>query len=91
MAHLDQSGWPNGVIIDRTAGSAGVVALRSDGYQPSVTDGNDVTVTWDARLRDEDVLDEIRLTSDLIIAATQADEPMTQRDVDRVLGLTGSA
>jgi len=54
-----------------------------------VTDGDDVTLTWDARLRDEDVLEEIRLTSDLIIAATQSEAPMTQRDVDRVLGLTG--
>jgi hypothetical protein len=54
-----------------------------------VTEVDDVTVTWDPRLRDEDVLDEIRLTSDLIIAATQADAPMTQRDVDQILGLTG--
>ncbi|HZG98338.1 MAG TPA: hypothetical protein VEY14_08755 [Nocardioidaceae bacterium] len=55
-----------------------------------MTDGNDVTVsTWDARLRDEDVLDEIRMTSDLMIAATQSDAPMTQHDVDRVLGLNG--
>jgi hypothetical protein len=54
-----------------------------------VADGDDVTVTWDARLRDEDVLDEIRLTSDLIIAATQVDLPMSQCDVDRILGLTG--
>jgi hypothetical protein len=53
-----------------------------------MTDGNDVTATWDARLQDEDTLDEIRLTSDLIIAASQADQPMSQRDVDEVLGLT---
>lgn len=89
MAHLGETGWPNGVILGRTDGSGGVVPLRSDGYWPSVTDGEDVTVTWDARLRDEDILDEIRLTSDLMIAATQSDAPMTQRDVDRVLGLTG--
>lgn len=89
MAHLSQTGWPNGVIIGPTPGSSDNVDLRSNGYAASVTDGDDVTLTWDARLRDEDVLEEIRLTSDLIIAATQSDAPMTQRDVDRVLGLTG--
>jgi len=90
MAHSGEPGWSKVVIIDRTADSAEVVALRSSGYGPTVTDGNDVTVsTWDPRLRDEDVLDEIRMTSDLMIAATQSDAPMTQHDVDRVLGLNG--
>lgn len=50
-----------------------------------MTDGNDVTATWDERLQDEDTLDEIRLTSDLIIAASQAEQHMSQRDVDEVL------
>ena len=90
MAHSGEPGWSIVVIIGRTADSADVVALRSSGYGPTVTDGNDVTVsTWDPRLRDEDVLDEIRMTSDLMIAATQSDATMTQHDVDRVLGLNG--
>ncbi len=50
-------------------------------------DGEQMTVTWDPRLSDEDVLDEIRLTSDLIIAASQSTAPLDQADIDRILGL----
>jgi hypothetical protein len=41
----------------------------------------------DDRLRDDDVLDEIELTSRLIIAASGRDEPMTQDEVDAFLDL----
>jgi hypothetical protein len=41
----------------------------------------------DDRLRDDDVLDEIELTSRLIIAASNRDTPMTQAEVDAFLGL----
>jgi len=46
-------------------------------------------VIWDERLRDQDVLDEIRLTSDLMIAASEAQDRLSQRDVDEILGLNG--
>lgn len=41
----------------------------------------------DDRLRDDDVLDEIELTSRLIIAASNRETPMTQSEVDAFLGL----
>ncbi len=41
----------------------------------------------DERLRDDAVLDEIELTSRLIIAASNRDTPMTQAEVDAFLGL----
>lgn len=44
----------------------------------------------DSRLRDDDVLDEIELTSRLIIAASSRDEHLSQREVDEILGIASS-
>jgi hypothetical protein len=44
----------------------------------------------DDRLRDDAALDEIELTSRLIIAASQHSERLTQGEVDEILGVTGS-
>lgn len=41
----------------------------------------------DQRLRDDEVLDEIEMTSRLIIAASARQTPMTQREVDDLLGV----
>ena len=41
----------------------------------------------DERLRDDAALDEIELTSDLMIAASAHDAPLSQAEVDRILGL----
>lgn len=41
----------------------------------------------DVRLRDEQALDEIELTSDLMIAASEHDGPLTQSQVDQILGI----
>ena len=41
----------------------------------------------DERLRDDAALDEIELTSDLMIAASAHDVPLSQAEVDRILGL----
>ena len=41
----------------------------------------------DERLRDDAVLAEIELTSRLIIAASERDRPLTQAEVDELLGL----
>lgn len=38
-------------------------------------------------LHDDELFEELQLTTDLIIAASQADEPLGPRDVDRLLGL----
>ncbi|MCW2770425.1 MAG: hypothetical protein JWR27_1858 [Aeromicrobium sp.] len=42
----------------------------------------------DSRLRDDQALDEIELTSRLIIAASAQDRPLTQGEVDEILGLS---
>ena len=40
-------------------------------------------------LEDGELLDEVELTTNLIIAASAAPEPLTQEVVDRILGLDG--
>lgn len=41
----------------------------------------------DSRLRDDQALDEIELTSRLIIAASSKDGHLSQREVDEILGI----
>ena len=44
----------------------------------------------DQRLRDDTVLDEIELTSRLMIAATELGRPLSQHEVDKILGVAAS-
>ena len=48
---------------------------------PGVHDQFDVT------LEDADLLGEVELTTNLIIAASEADEHMTTAEIDRILGV----
>lgn len=41
----------------------------------------------DVRLRDQQALDEIEMTSNLMIAASEHDGPLTERQVDEILGI----
>lgn len=41
----------------------------------------------DARLRDDTAMDEIELVSRVMIAATEHAGPLTQREVDEILGV----
>lgn len=41
----------------------------------------------DARLRDQDALDEIEMTSNLMIAASESDAPLTGEQIDTILGV----
>ena len=41
----------------------------------------------DTRLQDPLVLDEIELYGELVIAASASDQPLSQDEIDRVLGL----
>ncbi len=41
----------------------------------------------DQRLRDDAALDEIETTSRLIIAASGSEQPLSQTEVDAILGL----
>jgi len=44
----------------------------------------------DSRLEDPLVLDEIELYGELVIAASSSDEPLSQEQIDQVLGLRGA-
>lgn len=41
----------------------------------------------DVRLRDQQALDEIEMTSNLMIAASEQDCPLSERQVDEILGI----
>ena len=42
---------------------------------------------FDVTLEDSDLLGEVELTTNLIIAASESDEPLTVDEIDRILGL----
>ncbi len=46
-----------------------------------------MTEPLDDRLRDDEALDEIELTSRLMIAATSKDDALSQDEVDEILGV----
>lgn len=46
---------------------------------------------FDVTLEDQDLLGEVELTTNLIIAASEIDRPLTQAEIDRVLGVAGEA
>ena len=42
---------------------------------------------FDVRLQDDELLDEVELTANLIVAANQSDAHMTPGEIDKILGL----
>jgi hypothetical protein len=42
---------------------------------------------FDVELQDDVLLAEVELTANLIVAANQSDEPLSQEQIDRILGL----
>jgi hypothetical protein len=52
--------------------------------------GRPVAHKADSRLEDPLVLDEIELYGELVIAASSSDEPLSQDQIDQVLGLRGA-
>ncbi|WP_183092518.1 hypothetical protein [Nocardioides stalactiti] len=42
---------------------------------------------FDVALEDSDLLSEVELTTNLIIAATASDGPMPEDEIDRILGV----
>jgi hypothetical protein len=46
-----------------------------------------VVPNGDARLQDPQVLDEIELYGELVIAASASDQPLSRDEIDQVLGL----
>ncbi|MDQ1628954.1 MAG: hypothetical protein QOI54_2698 [Actinomycetota bacterium] len=47
--------------------------------------------TTDTRLQDPLVLDEIELYGELVIVASSSDRPLSQAEIDQVLGLSRCA
>ena len=47
----------------------------------------DVHDQFDVTLEDDDLLAEVELTTNLIIAASESDGPLTQEQIDAILGL----
>lgn len=45
----------------------------------------------DARVQDPLVLDEIEMYGELVIAASSSERPLSQEEIDRVLGLAPDA
>ena len=46
---------------------------------------------FDVTLEDMDLLGEVELTTNLIIAASEADEMLSSDEIDRILGVMPSA
>ncbi|GAB3661630.1 hypothetical protein GCM10027596_21910 [Nocardioides korecus] len=42
---------------------------------------------FDVRLEDDELLDEVELTANLIVAANQSDDKLSATEIDRVLGV----
>ncbi len=42
---------------------------------------------FEVSLEDADLMHEVELTTNLIIAASESDEHLTQEEIDRILGL----
>ena len=55
---------------------------QTDAFEePALQDQFDVT------LEDLDLLGEVELTTDLIIAATESDQPLSTDEIDQILGI----
>jgi hypothetical protein len=55
--------------------------------QPRPPTYEEIRLVRDARLQDPQVLDEIELYGELVIAASASEEPLSRDEIDRVLGL----
>ena len=42
---------------------------------------------FDVRLEDDELLDEVELTANLIVAANQSETPMSTSEIDAILGI----
>ena len=55
--------------------------------QPRPPTYEEIPLVRDARLQDPQVLDEIELYGELVIAASASEQPLSQEQIDRALGL----
>ena len=73
----------------QTRAYLGLLVMRGRTWAPTGGDGGGRPVAHkaDSRLEDPLVLDEIELYGELVIAASSSDEPLSQEQIDQVLGL----
>jgi hypothetical protein len=66
-------------------------ARTLDGNDPPeshvVREGPDMYDQFDVTLEDADLLGEVELTTNLIIAASESDDHLSQEEIDRILGI----
>ena len=68
-------------------GGPNPVIPRLDPSAPPAPTYEETLLVRDARLQDPQVLDEIELYGELVIAASASEEPLSRDEIDRVLGL----
>ncbi len=59
----------------------------SEPARPVAEGGDSVYDQFDVTLEDGDLLREVELTTNLIIAASEAEEPLSTEEIDRILGV----
>ncbi|MGH3356896.1 MAG: hypothetical protein ACRDOJ_13445 [Nocardioidaceae bacterium] len=62
----------------------GRLLFKAERWIVGIVGAND---KFEVELHDSDVLVEIQIATDLMIAASEADGPMSQRTIDEVLGI----
>jgi hypothetical protein len=80
MAQVGHGGRNLGIPRLAQNGARALVAARDRG-------GTQVAQKADSRLEDPLALDEIELYGELVIAASASDEPLSQDQIDHVLGV----
>jgi hypothetical protein len=56
-------------------------------HGPREREGEPVHDQFDISLEDSDLLTEVELTTNLIIAASESDRPLTIAEIDKILGI----
>ena len=62
--------------------------MESGALLPAKEGGVPVHDQFDVTLEDGDLLGEVELTTNLIIAASEADDRLTDEEIDRILGVS---
>jgi len=52
-----------------------------------IWEGKQVTDQFDVSLEDSELMGEVELTTNLIIAASESDGRLTQEEIDQILGI----
>ena len=66
-------------------------ASFDQGGRTPILKGSHVHDQFDVTLEDSDLLGEVELTTNLIIAASEADEHLSTDEIDQILGVRPSA